>query len=134
MTYPHEEPEFHKPNDLPDYLQPEHIKRVMEVNNAVMEVSLKCKEENADCLKCGNAKCFMVFEAQAELQGMTLSELMEGWRKQRELDRKAAEEQTKRFAEYQRRFEELQASGFKKVLKSIKSDKQPNLFEHEKAA
>lgn len=132
MTYPHIEPS--QKNDLPDYLQEAHVKRVFEVNNAVMEAFLNCEAKGADCLKCGNAKCFMVFEAQAELQGMTLSELMEGWRKQRELDRKAAEEQTKRFAEYQRRFEELQASGFKKVLKSIKSDKQPNLFEHEKAA
>ena len=130
MTYPHIEP--NQKNDLPDYLQEAHVKRVFEVNNAVMEAFLNCEAKDADCLECGNAKCFMVFEAQAELQGMTLSELMEGWRKQRELDRKAAEEQTKRFAEYQRRFEELQNR--KSVEKFKESDKQMGLFEIEKAA
>lgn len=106
MTFPHIEPDFNQKNDLPDYLQEAHVKRVFEVNNAVMEAFLNCEAKDADCLKCGNAKCFMVFEAQAELQGMTLSELMEGWRKQRELDEKRAAAQKLRYENYQRAFEQ----------------------------
>lgn len=106
MTYPHIEPEFHKPNDLPDYLQPEYIKRVMEVNNAVMEASLNCKEENADCLECGNSECFKAFDAQAKLQGTTLHELMQSWKRQRELDEKRAAAQKLRYENYQRAFEQ----------------------------
>lgn len=106
MTYPHEEPEFHKPNDLPDYLQPEHIKRVMEVNNAVMEVSLNCKFKEADCLECGNAECFEVFKAQAELWETAFPEFMQSWKRQRELDEKRAAVQRLRYEHYQRVFEE----------------------------
>ena len=125
MTYPHEEPEFHKPNDLPDYLQPEYIKRVMEVNNAVMEASLSCKEENADCLECGNSECFKAFEAQAKLQGTTLHELMLSWKRQRELDQKAAEAQALRYEHYQREFEQ------KQIMQRIKKSdsKERSLFD-----
>ena len=132
MTYPHIDPQFKHVDNLPDELKPDYVQMVFDVNNAVMEAHLNCENKGADCLECGNAECFMVFEAQAELQGMTLTELMEGWRKQRELDRKAADEQAKRFAEYQRRFEELQnGKSFKKVKES---DKQSSLFNLEKAA
>ena len=132
MTYPHIDPQFKHKDNLPDELKPDYVQMVFDVNNAVMEAHLNCENKGADCLECGNAECFMVFEAQAELQGMTLTELMEGWRKQRELDRKAADEQAKRFAEYQRRFEELQnGKSFKKVKES---DKQSSLFNLEKAA
>ena len=119
-------------HNLLDELQPDYVQRVFDINNAVMETVLNCENKGADCLECGNAECFMIFEAQAELQGMTLSELMEGWRKQRELDEKAAEAQAKRFAEYQRRFEELQTQ--KSVKKIKESDKQISLFEIEKVA
>lgn len=130
MTFPHVEPDFKKHNDdLSDHLQPEYIQRVMDINNAVMEVSLNCKEENADCLECGNAECFMVFEAQAELQGMTLTELMESWRKQRELDEKAAEAQAKRFAYYEQKYlEGLVTDKKEKTIKEV------NLFNFQEAA
>lgn len=36
MTFPHVDPDFKRNSDIPDYLQPEHIERVMRVNNAVM--------------------------------------------------------------------------------------------------
>ena len=126
MTYPHEEPEFHKPNDLPDYSQPEHIKRVLEVNNAVMEVSLNCKEENADCLECGNSECFKAFEAQAKLQGTTLHELMQSWKRQRELDAKRAAAQRLRYEHYQRVFEE---KSIMQRLKNKSDPKQRSLFD-----
>ncbi|MBR4343911.1 MAG: hypothetical protein IKP88_14655 [Lachnospiraceae bacterium] len=92
-------------NDLPEHLQPEYIQKVFDINNAVMEVTLNCKEK-CDCLECGNAECFMVFEEQAKLQGMTLSELMDSWKTQRDLDEKAAEAQTKRYEQYQRESEQ----------------------------
>ena len=121
MTYPHEEPEFHKPNDLPDYLQPEHIKRVMEVNNAVMEVSLNCKEENADCLECGNIECFKKIEEVAKLRGETFHEHIQGWEKQREIDEKAAEAQTKRYEQYQRDYEQKEL--ISKIKKSDSNER-----------
>ena len=125
MTYPHVEPEFHKPNDLPDYLQPEYIKRVMEVNNAVMETSLNCKEENADCLECGNSECFKAFEAQAKLQGTTLHELMQSLKRQRELDEKRAAAQKLRYENYQRAFEQ------KSIMQRLKKSdtKERSLFD-----
>ena len=132
MTYPHIEPDFNQKNDLPDYLQEAHVKRVFEVNNAVMEAFLNCEAKGADCLECGNIECFKKIEEVAKLRGETFHEHIQGWEKQRELDRKAAEEQTKRFAEYQRRFEELQNR--KSVEKFKESDKQMGLFKIEKAA
>ena len=129
MIFPHVEPEYKKNEAVEDYLQPDHIQKVMDINNAVMEVSLNCKEENADCLECGNAECFMIFEAQAELQGMTLPELMESWRKQRELDEKAAEAQAKRFAYYEQKYlESLVTDKKEKTIKEV------NLFNFQEAA
>ena len=130
MTFPHVEPDFKKHNDdLSDHLQPEYIQRVIDINNAVMEAHLNCENKNADCLECGNAECSMVFEAQAELQGMTLKELMESWRKQREQDEKAAEKQTERFAYYEQKYlEGLVTDKKEKIIKEV------NLFNFEKAA
>ncbi len=92
-------------SDFEDYqAMNERVKLVFDVNNALMEVMLDCKIE-ADCLECGNAECFMIFEEKAKLQGMTLSELMDSWKTQRELDEKAAEAQTKRYEQYQRESE-----------------------------
>ena len=84
-------------SDLPDYLSPEHVKRVQDTCNAVMETKLDCKFPNSDCLECGDAECFMIFEAHAELLGMTLNQMMSDWKRQRELDEKAAEAQTRRY-------------------------------------
>lgn len=134
MTYPHIDPNFSHKENLPDELQPDYIQMVIDVNNAVMEAHLNCENKNADCLECGNAECFMVFEAQAELQGMTLSELMESWRKQRELDEKAAEAQAKRFEYYQKKYDESMLTNPDKTSKKKSDDKQPNLFDYEKAA
>ena len=115
-------------NDLPEHLQPEYIQKVFDINNAVMEVTLNCKEK-CDCLECGNAECFMVFEEQAKLQGMTLTELMESWRKQRELDEKAAEAQAKRFAYYEQKYlEGLVTDKKEKTIKEV------NLFNFQEAA
>lgn len=126
MTYPHIEPEFKQKNDLPDYLQEDHVKRVFEVNNAVMEVSLNCKVENADCLKCGNAECFEAFKAQAELWGMTLHELIESWKKQKEFDEKRAAAQRLRYEHYQRVFEE---KSIMQRLKNKSDSKECSLFD-----
>ena len=88
-------------DDLPEYLSLEHQKLVQDVNNAFMEVTLACHRENKGngkkCWECGNAECFVVFEAKAELDGKTLKEYMDGWKKQHELDLKAAEAQTRRY-------------------------------------
>ena len=104
MTYPHIDPNFSHKENLPDELQPDYIQRVIYVNNAVMEVHLNCENKNADCLECGNSECFMIFEEQARLQGVSLKEQMDSWRKQRELDQKAAEKQAERFAYYEQRY------------------------------
>ena len=97
-------------SDLPDYLSPEHIKRVQDISNAVMETKLDCKYPNADCLECGDAECFMIFEAHAELLGMTLKEYTDSIKQQREIDRKAAEAQALRYEHYYRRFEAMKNS------------------------
>jgi hypothetical protein len=104
VTFPHIEP--NQKNDLPDYLQEAHVKRVFEVNNAVMEAFLNCEAKGADCLECGNQECFEAFKAQAELWGMTLHELMQSWKRQRELDEKRAAAQKLRYENYQRAFEQ----------------------------
>lgn len=120
MTYPHIDPNFSYKKNLPDELQPDYIQLVFDVNNAVMEAHLNCENKNADCLECGNAECFMVFEAQAELQGMTLTELMESWRKQREQDEKAAEKQAERFAYYEQKYlEGLVTDKKEKTIKEV---------------
>lgn len=106
MTYPHIEPDFNQKNDLPDYLQEAHVKRVFEINNAVMEAFLNCEAKGADCLECGKSECFEAFKAQAELWGMTLYELIQSWKKQRELDEKRAAAQKLRYENYQRAFEQ----------------------------
>ena len=129
MTYPHIDPQFKHKDNLPDELKPDYVQLVFDVNNAVMEAHLNCENKGADCLECGNAECFMVFEAQAELQGMTLSELMESWRKQRELDEKAAEAQAKRFAYYEQKYlEDLVTDKKEKNIKEV------NLFNFQEAA
>ena len=99
MTYPHVDPQFKKKDNVPYYLTEEYQKQVFEVNNAVMECRLNCKVE-CDCLECGNADCFAVFERQAKLWGMTLHELMKSWKEQREKDNEAAELQQLRYEEY----------------------------------
>lgn len=120
MTYPHIDPNFSHKENLPDELQPDYIQMVIDVNNAVMEAHLNCENKGADCLECGNAECFMVFEAQAELQGMTLTELMESWRKQREQDEKAAEKQAERFAYYEQKYlEGLVTDKKEKTIKEV---------------
>lgn len=110
-------------DDLPDYLSPEYVKRVFDVNNAVMETKLDCKFPNSDCLECGDAECFMIFEAHAELLEMTLKEYTDSIKRQRENDREAVEAQTKRYEHYRRKFE----------AKPDK-EKEPNLFNFEKVA
>lgn len=129
MTYPHIDPSFKHRDNLPDELKPDYMQLVFDVNNAVMEAHLNCENKGADCLECGNAECFMVFEAQAELQGVSLKEQMDSWRKQRELDEKAAETQAKRFAYYEQKYlEGLVTDKKKKTIKEV------NLFNFEKAA
>ena len=104
MTYPHIDPNFSHKENLPEELQPDYIQRVFYVNNAVMEVVSGCKNKEADCLECGNSECFIIFGEQARLQGVSLKEQMDSWRRQRELDEKAAEAQAKRFAYYEQKY------------------------------
>lgn len=124
MTYPHIEP--NQKNDLPDYLQEAHVKRVFEVNNAVMEAFLNCEAKGADCLECGKSECFEAFKAQAELWGMTLHELMQSWKRQRELDEKRAAAQKLRYENYQRAFEQ---KSIMQRLKNKSDPKQRSLFD-----
>ncbi len=124
MTYPHIEP--NQKNDLPDYLQEAHVKRVFEVNNAVMEVSLNCEAKGADCLECGKSECFEAFKAQAELWGITLHELMQSRKRQRELDEKRAAAQKLRYENYQRAFEQ---KAIMQRLKNKSDPKQRSLFD-----
>ena len=127
MTYPHEEPEFHKPNDLPDYLQPEHIKRVMEVNNAVMEASLNCDAENPNCPECGNEKCFEAFKAQAELWGETFDEYMKSYENMWKEGEIAVERQRIRYAYMAKVNEHNEKLKAEKLSKSNK----PSLYQND---
>lgn len=126
MTFPHIEPDFNQKNDLPDYLQEAHVKRVFEVNNAVMEAFLNCEAKDADCLECGKSECFEAFKAQAELWGMTLHELIQSWKRQRELDEKRAAAQKLRYENYQRAFEQ---KSIMQRLKNKSDPKQRSLFD-----
>ena len=129
MTYPHIEPEFHHISDIPDYLRPEHIKRVQDVNNAVLEAWLNCDAKGADCFECGKSECFEAFKAQAELLGMTFKDYVDSIKRQREIDRKAAEAQTLRYEHYRRQFEAMKNSEASKP----EQDK-TSLFNFEKVA
>lgn len=109
--------------NLPDYLQPEHQKKVFDVAHRVMQAHLNCQNKEADCLECGNADCFAAFEAQAKLWGMTLHELMKDWKKQREQDEEAAEIQKLRYEDYP----------VKRVIRKLKK-KEGGLFNEKNAA
>ena len=104
MTFPHIEPEFvaKKEANIPDYMQESYIKRVFAVNNAVMELKLKCSQENRNinCLECGNEECFNAFKAQAKLWGMTFEEYIDSHKKQEQEAEKAVKEQDYRYAKY----------------------------------
>ena len=102
MTFPHIEPEFKlkKDSNVPDHLTPEHIKLVQDVNNAVMEAWLNCPSKDTDCLECGNDDCFKAFKKQAKLWDMSFEEYIRSHKEQAEKGKKAAEEQTARYAKY----------------------------------
>ena len=121
MTFPHIEPDFNQKNDLPDYLQEAHVKRVFAVNNAVMEAFLNCEAKGADCLECGKIECFKKIEEVAKLRGETFHEHIQGWERQREIDEKAAEAQTKRYEQYQRDFEQKEL--ISKIKKSDSNER-----------
>lgn len=136
MTFPHIEPEYKKNEAVQDYLQPDHIQKVMDINNAVMEQSIKCYEGNGperDCLNCGNAECFMLLEAQAELWGMSLDDYIREWKQQKEEAAKAVEAQRLRFEQYYKEYEDSKKGIISKGKKN-RNDKQPNIFDLMRAA
>ena len=134
MTFPHIEPEFKKDSNVPYYLTQGHIKRVFDLNNAILEAWDKCNKENdknINCFECKNPECFKLYAEKAKFDGITLDEYLRNWEKQIKADEEAAKAQKERYKKYYDDYYfSLIDSNKEKNKKSEvkKEEKQKNLF------